>query len=58
MAESDYLREQAERCLRLAQTASEPGLARALIKVANEYLDKAEALKESDQRHGRFRGGV
>jgi hypothetical protein len=48
VAQSFYLREQAERCRRLARDSSDPGVRDGFLKLADEYVAKADAL-ENDQ---------
>ena len=45
MAEADELREHAERCRRLAKTATDRNVARVLMDMAEEYLARAERLE-------------
>jgi hypothetical protein len=47
MAQSFYLREQAERCRRLARDSTDPALRGSLLLLAEEYAARADA-EESD----------
>ena len=47
MAQSFYLREQAERCRRLARDSTDPSLRDSLLKLAEEYTARASA-QEND----------
>jgi hypothetical protein len=58
MAQSLYLREQAERCRRLARSTSDPLTQERLFKLAAEYASQADAQDEADDdapdvRYGR-----
>ena len=48
MAQSFYLREQAERCRRLARDSTDPNLRDSLLKLADEYAAHARA-QENDE---------
>jgi hypothetical protein len=43
MAQSLYLREQAERCRRLARDSTDPALRDSLLLLAEEYAARADA---------------
>jgi hypothetical protein len=43
MAQSLYLREQAERCRRLARGSTDPSLREGLLKLADEFATRARA---------------
>jgi hypothetical protein len=43
MAQSSHLREQAERCRRLAHDSTDPALRDSLLKLAEEYSARADA---------------
>jgi hypothetical protein len=45
MTDAEWLRDQAERCLRLAQSADDPTLANSLKARAADYLESAQALE-------------
>jgi hypothetical protein len=45
MTDAEWLRDQAERCLRLAQTATDPELADRLKARAADYLESAQTLE-------------
>jgi hypothetical protein len=45
MTEADELREHAERCRRLANSATDRNVARVLMDMAEEYLARAERLE-------------
>jgi hypothetical protein len=45
MAEHFHLREQAERCRRLARDSIDPILRSRLLKLAEEYRERADAQK-------------
>ena len=45
MTDAEWLRDQAERCLRLAQSADDPALANSLKTRAADYLESAQALE-------------
>jgi hypothetical protein len=45
MTEAERLREQAERCLRLAKATTDRELAENLTTLAAEYLDSAQTLE-------------
>jgi len=45
MSEADELREHAERCRRLARSATDPNVARILLGLAEEYLARARGLE-------------
>jgi hypothetical protein len=48
MAASFYLREQAERCRRLARDSTDPALRDSLLRLAEEYAERAVAEKNDD----------
>jgi hypothetical protein len=48
MAQSFYLREQAERCRRLARDSTDPALRDSLLKLADEYSVRASAQDNDD----------
>jgi hypothetical protein len=48
MAEFFYLREQAERCRRLARDSTDPALHDSLLKLAEEYTARANAQEHDD----------
>jgi hypothetical protein len=48
MAQSFFLREQAERCRRLARDSNDHGVRDGFLKLADEYTAKADA-RESDE---------
>jgi len=48
MAQSFPLREQAERCRRLARDATDPVLRNDLLKLAEEYTARADAGENDD----------
>jgi hypothetical protein len=48
MAQSFYLREQAERCRRLASDAADPMLRHGLFKLADEFAARADAAENDD----------
>jgi hypothetical protein len=48
MAESFYLREQAERCRRVARDSTDPTLRDSLCKFAEEYIARAVAQETDD----------
>jgi hypothetical protein len=45
MTDAEWLRDQAERCLRLARSADDPALADQLKARAADYLESAQALE-------------
>jgi hypothetical protein len=45
MLEAQRLRDQAERCMRLARSASDQQVANTLTALATEYLEKADAFE-------------
>jgi hypothetical protein len=49
MAQSFYLREQAERCRRLARDSTDPSLRDSLLKLAEDYTAKADAQEQNDE---------
>jgi hypothetical protein len=57
MAQSFYLREQAERCRRLARGASDPVTQERLFKLAAEYQAQADAQNDADQEAPAVRYG-
>jgi hypothetical protein len=48
MAQSFYLREQAERCRRLARETTDPMLRGSLFKHADEFTARADAEENDD----------
>jgi hypothetical protein len=48
MYESERLREQAERCMRLAETVLDPKASNALRALAAQYLERAQRLEERE----------
>jgi hypothetical protein len=48
MAQSFYLREQAERCRRLARDSTDPSLRDSLVQLADEYAARASG-QESEE---------
>lgn len=48
MAQSFYLREQAERCRRLARDSTDPNLRDSLMRLADEYAARASAQESED----------
>jgi hypothetical protein len=48
MAQSFHLREQAERCRRLARDSTDPVLRGSLFKLADEYAARAGAEENED----------
>jgi hypothetical protein len=48
MAQSFHLREQAERCRRLARDSTDPTLRDSLLKLADEYAARAGAQENED----------
>jgi hypothetical protein len=52
MAQSFYLREQAERCRRLARDSTDPALRDSLLKLADEYSVRASAHDDTSIRRG------
>ena len=53
MAQSFPLREQAERCRRLAHDSTDPVLRDNLLKLAEEYIARADAGENDDPAVGR-----
>ena len=53
MAQSFPLREQAERCRRLARDSTDPVLRDNLLKLAEEYTARADAGENDDPAVGR-----
>jgi hypothetical protein len=49
MAQSFYLREQADRCRRLARSTNDPVTQERLYKLAAEYEARADAQDAADQ---------
>jgi len=45
MTKADDLREQAERCRRLAKSTTDPNVARILTGLADEYMVRARGLE-------------
>jgi hypothetical protein len=52
MALSFYLREQAERCRRLARGSTVPNLCESLLKLADEFAARADAVANHDSNDG------
>ena len=48
MAEPFHLREQAERCRRLARDSTDPTLRDSLLRLAEEYIARAEGHEAND----------
>jgi hypothetical protein len=48
MAESFHLREQAGRCRRLARDSTDPNLRDSLLRLAEEYTERASAQETDD----------
>ena len=48
MAQSFHLREQAERCRRLARDSTDPNLRDSLMRLADEYAARASAQESED----------
>jgi hypothetical protein len=48
MAQSFHLREQAERCRRLARDSTDPSLRDGLMRLADEYAARASARESED----------
>jgi hypothetical protein len=48
MAESFHLRDQAERCRRLARDSTDPNLRDSLLRLAEEYAARANAQENDD----------
>ena len=48
MAQSFHLREQAERCRRLARDCTDPALRDSLVRLAEEYAARAGAQENDD----------
>ncbi len=57
MAQSFFLREQADRCRRLAQSTSDALTQERLFKLAAEYEAQADAQDDSDQEAPAVRYG-
>jgi hypothetical protein len=51
MAQSFHLREQAERCRRLARDCTDPNLRDSLMRLADEYAARA-SVQESEDASG------
>jgi hypothetical protein len=49
MAQSFHLREQAERCRRLARDSTDPVLRDSLLKLAEEYAARVGAQENDDR---------
>jgi hypothetical protein len=49
MAQSFHLREQAERCRRLARDCTDPALRDSLLRLAEEYAARAGAQENEDE---------
>jgi hypothetical protein len=52
--ESDYLREQAKRCLRLASMAYNPEVEKGLRELAIEYVERANKINAGTLRDDRI----
>jgi hypothetical protein len=52
MAQSFHLREQAERCRRLARDSTDPNLRDSLMLLAEEYAARASAQEAEDANNG------
>jgi hypothetical protein len=52
MAQSFDLREQAERCRRLARDSTDPSLRDSLLRLADEYAARASAQESDDANEG------
>ncbi len=48
MVPSFFLREQAERCRRLARDSTDPGVRDGLLSLAEEYTAKADAQEQCE----------
>jgi hypothetical protein len=48
MAQSIYLREQAERCRRLARDSTDTSLRASLLELADEYAARAAAVEDAE----------
>ena len=48
MAQSIYLREQAERCRRLARDSTDISLRASLLELADEYAARAAAVEDAE----------
>ena len=57
MAQSFYLREQAERCRRLARDSTDPAVRDGLLTLADEYTAKADAQENAETAASRARSG-
>jgi hypothetical protein len=57
MAQSFYLREQADRCRRLARGTSDPVTQERLFKLAAEYEAQADAQDDADEEAPAVRYG-
>jgi hypothetical protein len=57
MAQSFPLREQAERCHRLARDSTDPVLRHDLLKLAEEYTARADAGEKDDRAAWQARPG-
>jgi hypothetical protein len=49
MAQSFYLREQSERCRRLARDSTDPSVRDGLLSLAEDYTAKADAQEQNDE---------
>lgn len=45
-----FLRQQAERCLRVAERIADPDIARELKEIAQAFLDEADAFDGPDRK--------
>jgi hypothetical protein len=48
MAKSIYLREQAERCRRLARDSTDTSLRASLLELADQYAARATAVEDAE----------
>jgi hypothetical protein len=55
MRGAEYLKEQAERCRRLARQVLDPALQRRLFDLAREFEEEAEALLNPENKEPRCR---
>jgi hypothetical protein len=47
MSSAEYLRDQAERCMRLARACASNDLAQSLMDLASDYLERAAKLAQA-----------
>ena len=57
MTESEHLREQAARCLRLARSALASDVAQSMLKLASDYLALAREVEKAEPRGQRQQSG-